>query len=265
MGVLNTTPDSFSDGGSLHVAGMLDMDKVLRRVESMLNAGAAIIDVGGESTRPGATVVPLDQEMSRVLPVVEAVAQRFDTIISVDTSSPELMRAAADAGAGLLNDVRALSRPGAVEAAAETGLAVCLMHMLGSPEMMQDNPSYSDVQKEVATYLLARVDICRKAGIDANKLILDPGFGFGKTAEHNLQLLNRLPAFVDLGYPVLVGLSRKSVIGKVLNRDVSDRLAGSLGLAVMAVTKGAAIIRAHDIAETVDAVRIAQAVMVEHY
>ena len=264
MGVLNTTPDSFSDGGTLHVEGKLNLTKVLRRVENMLNAGAAIIDVGGESTRPGALAVSLDQEMSRVVPVVEAIAARFNTIISVDTSSPELMRAAADVGAGLLNDVRALDRSGAVEAVAETGLPVCLMHMLGSPEMMQDNPSYQDPQKEVASYLLARADVCLKAGIDAGKILLDPGFGFGKTTEHNLQLLNRLPVLAGLGYPVLVGLSRKSIIGKVLNRDIDNRLAGGLALAVMAVARGASIIRTHDVAETVDAVRMAQAVMAEH-
>lgn len=264
MGVLNTTPDSFSDGGTLHVAGKLDLSKVLRRVEGMLGAGAAIIDVGGESTRPGALAVSLDHEMSRVLPVIEAIAARFDAVISVDTSSPELMRAAASAGAGLLNDVRALSRDGAVEAAAKTGLPVCLMHMLGSPEMMQDNPSYDDVQKEVASYLLARADVCFKAGIDASKILLDPGFGFGKTTEHNLQLLSRLPALAALGYPVLVGLSRKSIIGKVLNRGVNDRLVGGLALAVMAVAGGASIVRTHDVAETVDAVRMAHAVIVEH-
>ena len=264
MGILNTTPDSFSDGGSLHVAGALSIDKVLKRVDQMVDAGAAIIDVGGESTRPGADAVSLDQEMSRVLPVVEAIAKRFDVIISVDTSSPSLMSDAASAGAGLLNDVRALTRAGALSAAVDTGLPVCLMHMLGSPEMMQDAPDYSDVQEEVASYLLARASACIEAGIAADKILIDPGFGFGKTVEHNLQLLNRLPAFASLGYPVLVGLSRKSIIGKVLNRDIGGRMAGSLALAVMAISKGAAIIRAHDVAETVDAVRMAQAVMVEH-
>ena len=264
MGVLNTTPDSFSDGGTLHVAGKLDLSKVLRRVEGMLNAGAAIIDIGGESTRPGAEPVSLEQEVSRVLPVVEAIAERFDTIISIDTSSPELMCAASAAGAGLLNDVRALTSDGAIEAAASTRLPVCLMHMLGSPKIMQINPSYQDVQKEVASYLLVRADACIEAGITADRILLDPGFGFGKSVSHNLQLLNRLPVLTALGYPVLVGLSRKSIIGKVLGREVGERMAGSLALAVMAVSKGASIIRAHDVAETVDAVRMAQAVMAEH-
>lgn len=263
MGVLNTTPDSFSDGGSLHVSGRLNLSQALSRVEKMLQQGAAIIDVGGESTRPGAQSVSLDEEMDRVLPIVEAISRRFDTIVSVDTSSPELMVESARLGAGLLNDVRALTRLGAIEAAAQTGLPVCLMHMLGTPQMMQDNPQYQDVQQEVAQYLEGRVKACLAGGVPAERLLLDPGFGFGKSAEHNLQLLNRLSAFKALGYPVLVGLSRKSIIGNVLNREVDQRLAGSLSVAVLAVAKGASIIRVHDVEETVDAVRMAYAVLTE--
>lgn len=263
MGVLNVTPDSFSDGGQLHKEGQLNLDKVLLRTESMLAEGAAIIDVGGESTRPGALPVSTQQEMDRVLPVVEAIAGRFDTIISVDTSSPNLMLEAAAAGAGLLNDIRALQRPGAFKAAAATGLPVCLMHMQGEPGTMQQAPVYHDVVAEVTAYLLERAEQCVHAGIARRNLLLDPGFGFGKTVEHNLALLNRLPKLVEKGYPVLVGLSRKSLIGKVLGREVNERLAASLALATVAANHGAKIIRAHDVAETVDAVRICDMVMRE--
>ncbi|MCR8921241.1 dihydropteroate synthase [Dasania sp. GY-MA-18] len=256
MAVLNVTPDSFSDGGSLSSAGQLNQQKVLQRVERILAEGASIIDVGGESTRPGATPVPLAEEMDRVLPVVEAISQRFDAVISVDTSSPELMLAAADCGAGLLNDVRALERPGAVTAAVQTGLPVCLMHMQGSPAMMQNNPNYQSVVTEVAQYLSGRAESCMAAGVEPGRIIIDPGFGFGKTAEHNLQLLKQLPQLQDLGFPILVGLSRKSLIGQVLGREVNERLAGSLALALMSVMHGAAIVRVHDVAETVDAIRL---------
>ena len=227
MGVLNVTPDSFSDGGALYQQGHLNLDKVLARAEQMLAQGAAIIDIGGESTRPGAEPVSLQEECDRVLPVVEAISGRFDAIISVDTSTPELMTAAAAAGAGLLNDVRALERSGAVKAAAQMELPVCLMHMQGQPQTMQDQPSYYDVVSDVLAYLKERADICARAGIDRSRLLIDPGFGFGKTVDHNLLLLQQLPELVKLGYPVLVGLSRKSLIGKVLGRDVDQRLAGS--------------------------------------
>ncbi|MGK0441849.1 MAG: dihydropteroate synthase [Pseudohongiellaceae bacterium] len=260
MGVLNVTPDSFSDGGQLEKAGSLDLDKVLHRVDQMLVDGASVIDVGGESTRPGAELVCLTVEMDRVLPVVEAVKRRFDTIISIDTSSPELMLEAAALGAGLLNDVRALERKGAIEAAVKTGLPVCLMHMQGSPEMMQNNPQYKNVLSDVATYLQGRAEACVSAGMDRKNIMIDPGFGFGKTVQHNLQLLKNLQQLTDLGFPVLVGLSRKSVIGKVLGRDVGKRLAGSLALALMAVINGASIIRVHDVAETADALKLYQAV-----
>ena len=261
MGVLNVTPDSFSDGGSLHQHGSLNLDKALSRCAQMLEQGANIIDVGGESTRPGAEPVSLQQEMDRVLPVVEAIGQRFDTIISVDTSSPELMLAAATAGAGLLNDVRALTRSGAIAAALETALPVCLMHMQGQPKTMQAQPlAYQDVVAEVETYLLERARSCEQAGIKRENIVVDPGFGFGKSVEHNLALLNRLPQLVAKGYPVLAGLSRKSLIGKVLGRDVDQRLAGSLALALLAAQRGASIIRVHDIQETADALRLMVAV-----
>jgi len=263
MGVLNVTPDSFSDGGKLLSAGRPSLDKVLARTAQMLSEGAAIIDVGGESTRPGAAPVSVQQELDRVIPVVEAISARFDTIVSVDTSAAEVMAAAAAAGAGLINDVRALVREGALAAAVATGLPVCLMHMQGKPQTMQCEPRYSDVIGEVSAYLLGRLACCRAAGIDDSQIVLDPGFGFGKSAQHNLSLLNRLPSLVALGYPVLVGLSRKSVIGAVLARDVEGRLAGSLSLAVLAVDRGATIIRAHDIQQTVDAVAMTAAVLAE--
>jgi dihydropteroate synthase len=263
MGVLNITPDSFSDGGALHVGGRPSVDKVLIHAEKMIADGAAIIDVGGESTRPGADVVPLQEEMDRVLPVVELLNQRFDAVISVDTSSPELMLEAAKLGAGLLNDVRALEKPGAIAAVISTGLPVCLMHMKGQPQTMQADPRYSDVVQDVSDYLQQRVRLCLSEGIHSKNIILDPGFGFGKSVEHNLKLLNRLSQIVGLGHPVLVGLSRKSLIGKLLGRDVQQRLAGSLALATLAVSRGASIIRVHDVAQTVDAVKLCNAVINE--
>ncbi len=261
MAVLNTTPDSFSDGGDLFVSGSLSLDKVLHRVELTLDQGAVIIDVGGESTRPGAVPVTLQEEMDRVLPVVEAINRRFDTIISVDSSSPELMLEAASLGAGLLNDVRALQREGALQAAAATGLPVCLMHMKGQPETMQHRPDYQkDVVVEVASFLKTRVTESIQNGIKPENILLDPGFGFGKTVAHNLRLLNQLPQLVELGYPVLVGLSRKSMIGKILNREVDQRLAGSLALALLAAERGASIIRVHDVQETADVLTMLDAV-----
>ncbi len=261
MGVLNVTPDSFSDGGQLHSAGLLDVDRVLRHAEQMLAAGAAIIDVGGESTRPGAATVSLTEEMGRVLPVVEAISERLDVVVSVDTSSPELMLAAAAAGAGLLNDVRALSRPGAVAAARDSGLPVCLMHMQGQPDTMQQRPDYCDVIAEVSAFLQDRVEQCIAEGMARENIIVDPGFGFGKSVDHNLLLLQGLRGVEALGYPVLVGLSRKSMIGKLLGAQVNERLPGSLALATVAVLHGASIVRAHDVKETVDAVRLSHAVL----
>ena len=253
MGVLNTTPDSFSDGGLFYRDGRLDPDLVLAAARQMVEDGAAVLDVGGESTRPGAAPVSTEEEMARVLPVVEAVASELDVIISLDSSTPALMREGAALGAGLINDVRALSRAGALEAAAQTGLPVCLMHMQGDPGNMQDTPAYDNVVHEVTAFLRQRVLACEAAGIRRDRLVLDPGFGFGKTVGHNLQLLQGLLHLVDEGMPVLVGLSRKSMIGKLIGREVAERLPASLALAVMAAERGASIIRTHDVRATADA------------
>jgi dihydropteroate synthase len=255
MGVLNITPDSFSDGGRF-VTREAAVQQGLRLSEE----GAAIIDVGGESTRPGAEPVSLDEELRRVLPVVEALAARTHSVISVDTSRPEVMRRAAAAGAGLLNDIRALRETGALQAAVASGCAVCLMHMQGEPRTMQRAPSYRDVVAEVGQFLAARVRVCRAAGLTPDRILLDPGFGFGKTLEHNLELLRRLPELAGLEYPLLAGLSRKSMLGTLTGRAVDDRVHGSVALATIAVLGGAQIIRAHDVAATIDAVRVAAAV-----
>lgn len=254
MGVLNTTPDSFSDGGTLYQGARLDIEKAMARARDMVAAGAAILDIGGESTRPGAAPVSQQEEIDRVVPLVERVAAECAVVISVDTSTPLLMREAARAGAGLLNDVRALTREGALDAAAATGLPVCLMHMQGEPHTMQVAPQYSDVVGEVSEYLRARVGACAGHGIDRHRILLDPGFGFGKSVIHNMQLLKGLTQLAALDFPLVVGLSRKSIIGKLLGRDVAQRLPASLALAVLAVERGAAIIRTHDVAATADAV-----------
>ncbi|NQX87038.1 MAG: dihydropteroate synthase [Halioglobus sp.] len=259
MGVINTTPDSFSDGGTLYRGKRLDIDRTMQRAHSMAEAGAAILDIGGESTRPGATAVSLQEEMDRVLPVVERVKAELEVVCSVDTSAPEVMRAAAAAGAGLLNDVRALTREGALAAAAATGLPVCLMHMRGEPDTMQSAPRYTDVVRDVCDFLNTRVAVCEAQGIARHQLVLDPGFGFGKTVEHNLQLLQALPRISALGLPLLVGLSRKSMIGNLLGRAVDARLPASLALAVLAVERGASIIRSHDVAATADALAMCAA------
>lgn len=263
MGVLNVTPDSFSDGGRFIETGAADvhLDGILRTVETMIADGASIIDVGGESTRPGAEIVGVQQEMDRVLPAVEAIRKHFDVIISVDTSTPRLMTESAAAGAGLINDVRALQREGAVEAARDTGLPICLMHMKGEPQNMQQNPQYEDVVSDVIGYLNERVQVCCDAGIERSRLLLDPGFGFAKTLQHNLELLDRLEELASLRLPLLVGMSRKSMVGQVLNKPVDERLYGSLAVAVMAVAKGAHIVRCHDVAATADAIKMAAAVM----
>ncbi|GAB5451414.1 MAG: dihydropteroate synthase [Halioglobus sp.] len=253
MGVINATPDSFSDGGTLFRGSDLDLQLAMERARAMVASGAAILDIGGESTRPGAAPVSSQQEMDRVLPLVEKIARELDVVISVDTSSPELMLGAADAGAGMLNDVRALTREGAIDAASKTGLPVCLMHMRGEPQDMQHDPVYDDVVTEVLAYLSQRVAACIDAGIARENLLLDPGFGFGKTVDHNLHLLHDLARLSELGLPVLVGLSRKSMIGKLLGRDVDERLPASLALAVLAVERGAAIVRTHDVKATADA------------
>lgn len=260
MGILNATPDSFSDGGQLYGQTGLCVDLALKRAEQMLVEGASIIDVGGESTRPGASIVGLEEELARVVPVVEAISQELDVVISVDTSSPEVMCEAAKVGAGIINDVRALTREGALAAAAQTGLPVCLMHMQGQPDHMQDKPGYENVALDVMNFLQQRVSECEAAGIARSKICLDPGFGFGKTDAHNLQLLKQLPQLVEQGFPVLAGLSRKSILGRLLNRDTDARLAGSLALAMLAVQGGANILRVHDVAATVDVINVQLAV-----
>ncbi len=260
MGVINTTPDSFSDGGTLYQQSRLNIDLAMERAREMVNSGAAILDIGGESTRPGAAPITPQQEADRVLPLVERIAAELDVVISVDTSTAQLMTEAASLGAGLINDVRALTREGALEAAADSGLPVCLMHMQGSPDTMQAAPTYTDVVQEVEQYLLQRVTACEAAGISRDKLLLDPGFGFGKSVEHNLALLRALPALSSKGLPVLVGLSRKSMIGKLIGREVDDRLPASLSLAVLAAQGGARIIRTHDVAATNDALAMLRAV-----
>lgn len=255
MGVLNVTPDSFSDGGNF-----ASVDQALAHASRMVDEGAAIIDVGGESTRPGAAPVSTREELRRVVPVVEALRARLPVVVSVDTSKPEVMTAAVAAGAGLINDIRALQDEAALAAAARSGAAVCLMHMQGEPRTMQDQPQYRDVVGEVVTFLERRVAACIAAGISRDRLLVDPGFGFGKTLAHNLMLLRRLDALLPLQLPVLVGISRKSMIGQVLKREVGDRLMGSVACAVLAVWQGAAIIRTHDVRETLDAIRMCQAV-----
>lgn len=258
MGILNVTPDSFSDGGKFN-----KVDHALKHAEQMIANGAAIIDVGGESTRPGAAPVTLQQEMDRVLPIVEGLSSRLDTIISVDTSSPELMLEAAALGTHLINDVRALQKPGALEAASSTGLPVCLMHKQGEPKDMQDDPSYSDVISDVREFFSERLSACVEHGINKDKILLDPGFGFGKLLGHNLTLVNRMEQLSVDGCPLLVGMSRKSMIDGVLNKPVDERLYGSLALAAASVMKGAWIVRVHDVAETADVVRMLNAVKQE--
>jgi dihydropteroate synthase len=259
MGVMNITPDSFSDGGQLLLGRGPDLDQVRRRGCAMVSDGASILDIGGESTRPGAEPVGIQQELDRVIPCIEALAAETGALISVDTSTPEVMRAAAAVGAGLINDVRALRREDALETAAELGLPVCLMHMRGEPATMQIEPRYSDVVTEVKHWLLERVEACRAGGVAADRIWLDPGFGFGKTVAQNLALLDGLPKLAEAGYPVLAGLSRKSLIGKLLGRDVDHRLPASLALAVLAAERGARIIRSHDVRETADALAMVAA------
>jgi dihydropteroate synthase len=255
MGILNVTPDSFSDGGRF-----TERDAALRQAERMLAEGAAIIDVGGESTRPGAAPVSEQQELDRVVPVVEALAGELGALVSVDTSTAAVIRDAAAAGAGMINDVRALRRLGALEAAADSGLPVCLMHMLGEPGDMQDDPRYQDVTAEVIDFLRQRIAACEKAGIPRDRLLIDPGFGFAKTVAHNLTLMNEMAALQALALPMLIGVSRKSLFGKLLGREVNERLPASLAAAVICIERGAMIVRAHDVKETVDVVRFAHAV-----
>lgn len=256
MGILNVTPDSFSDGGRF--AGR---DSALRQAEAMSRDGAAIIDVGGESTRPGATDVSEQEELDRVLPVIEAVVDAVDVPVSIDTSKPAVMRAAVGAGAEMINDIRALREDGALEAAVELQRPVCLMHMQGQPRTMQREPGYGDVVADVAQFLAERVRACAAAGLAEDKIIVDPGFGFGKTPRHNIELLANLRQLRSVGRPILVGLSRKSTLGELTGRDVGDRLPASIAAAVFAVVEGARIVRVHDVRETVDAMRVTAAVL----
>lgn len=256
MGILNVTPDSFSDGGTHNT-----LVEAVKHANLMINAGATIIDIGGESTRPGAADVSVEEELARVIPTVEAIAQRFEVWISVDTSKPEVIRESARVGAHIINDIRSLTEPGALEAAAETGLPVCLMHMQGQPKTMQDAPKYADVFADVERFFIEHIVRCERAGIAKDKLLLDPGFGFGKNLSHNYELLARLGEFHHFGLPLLVGMSRKSMVGQLLNVGPTERLSGSLACAVIAAMQGAQIIRVHDVKETVEALRVVEATL----
>jgi len=262
MGVLNITPDSFSDAGRYFQNHEPVFDRAFRQACVMVEQGAAILDVGGESTRPGAVPVSLQQELDRVLPVVERIGRELDVIVSVDTSRPEVMLEASRLGAGMINDVRALGMEGAVQAAAVSGLSVCLMHMQGSPATMQLAPTYENVVAEVSDFLVQQATRCVEAGIRKSQIILDPGFGFGKSLKHNLFLLQQLQEVVALGFPVLAGLSRKSMLGGITGKPVEQRLAASVAAALLAAQAGAAIVRVHDVAETVDALKVMDAVRV---
>ncbi|HED33411.1 MAG TPA: dihydropteroate synthase [Gammaproteobacteria bacterium] len=254
MGILNTTPDSFSDGGQF--AGV---DHALDHALCMIDEGVDIIDIGGESTRPGAQAVSVDDEIQRVVPVIQAIRQQSGVCISIDTSKPEVMAAAVKAGASLVNDVNALRAEGAVAVCAALDVAVCVMHMQGQPRNMQERPAYTDVVKEVRAFLQQRIESCVAAGIKQDKIIIDPGFGFGKTRRHNMQLLQKLDEFTALGAPVLLGLSRKSVLGAILDAPVEQRLHGSVAAAVLGWTKGAQIFRVHDVKPAVDALKVCMA------
>ena len=259
MGIVNMTPDSFSDGGNYN-----NLDDAMRRVDSMIQAGASFIDVGGESTRPGAAEVSVEEELDRVIPLVEKIARYFDVWISVDTSKPQVITESAKAGAHLINDIRALTEPGAIEAAAKTQLPVCIMHMQGDPKTMQNAPHYQqDIYQEVDQFFTQHINRCINAGIERQKIILDPGFGFGKTLQHNYRLLAKLKNFHHFGLPLLVGMSRKSMIGQVLNVPPQERMIGSVSCAVIAAMQSAQIIRVHDVKETFDALRIVQATLAE--
>jgi len=251
MGILNVTPDSFSDGGQF-----LSADVALGQAASMAEQGADIIDVGGESTRPGAEELPAQQELERILPVIESITGRLDVAVSVDTSKPEVMQAAVAAGAVLINDIYALRREGAMEAAAGLDASVCLMHMQGTPATMQDRPEYAELPREIVDFLGERVRACRDAGIDAGRLIVDPGFGFGKNDQHNLKILANLGEFRALQLPLLVGLSRKRTLGKLAGKEADQLVAAGVAAAVIAVSNGAHIIRTHDVGPTVDALKV---------
>ncbi len=260
MGILNVTPDSFFDGGRLFRDGRVDLDRLCRRAEILVTEGADLLDIGGESTRPGAARVSIEQELDRVVPVVDTLARKFDVALSIDTSAPAVMTAAAAVGAAMINDVRALRRPGALQAVARASLPVCLMHTGGEPETMQDHIAYDDVVVEVSDFLRSRIAACVEAGIDENKLLVDPGFGFGKSLQHNLKLFKALPELASLGAPLMIGVSRKSMIGALLDRRIDERMLGSVVLAVLAAQSGAQVLRVHDVGATVDALKIMSAV-----
>jgi dihydropteroate synthase len=264
MGIVNVTPDSFSDGGQFGC-----FDAACAHVDKLVAEGAKIIDIGGESTRPGAAEVSLAEELARVIPVIEYAAKKYasaagDIWISIDTSKPEVMDAAIKAGANMINDVRALQLEGALEMAARLQVPVCLMHMKGEPKDMQDAPEYQDIIQEVGDFFEARIQACLESGIQREQILLDPGFGFGKTLEHNYQLLAQLPSLHAFHLPILIGLSRKRMIGELLQRDVTERLAGSLAGALIAAQQGARILRVHDVAETQDVLAVMSATMASH-
>jgi dihydropteroate synthase len=259
MGILNVTPDSFSDGGKFDT-----LDNALTQAKRMIEAGVTIIDIGGESTRPGAPDVALEEELQRVIPVITAIRQHSDVWISIDTSKAEVMRQAILAGADIINDVRALQEPGALEVAAQAGLPICLMHMQGQPRTMQANPHYEDLVKEVGEFLQERIEACEKVGIQREQLILDPGFGFGKTLEHNYHMLAHLEEFHQFGLPILAGMSRKSMLFKLLDKAPAECVAASVSCATIAAMKGAQIIRVHDFEQTLDAMKIVSMVKANH-
>ena len=263
MGVLNVTPDSFSDGGNLFSddGKSLDYDAAMRQVAIMQKAGAMIIDVGGESTRPGAARISESEELDRVVPIIETISDRIDVAISIDTNKPAVMRAAVKAGASMINDIYALRQEGAMEAALDLDAAICLMHMQGEPSMMQDQPNYQDIPGDILEFMSRRLAACRSSGISADRIVIVPGFGFGKTHEHNVRLLAKLEQFQKLEVPLLIGLSRKSTLGYLTGKDVEDRLSSGIAAAVIAVQRGANIVRTHDVESTVDALKIAHAVM----
>ena len=254
MGILNLTPDSFSDGGL-----WTGKSAAVQHALAMQDAGADIIDVGGESTRPGADAVPLQEELDRVIPVIESIVPQLRVPVSIDTSKPEVMREAVAAGAGMINDVCALRIPGALQAAADMAVPVCLMHMLGDPRVMQNDPVYDDVALDVADFLLQRAELCASNGISKDNIVLDPGFGFGKTLQQNITLFHALPELISKAYPVMVGISRKSMIGQLTGKELTERVPGSITAAVLAAQMGAAIVRVHDVAETSDALKVATA------
>ncbi len=256
MAIINVTPDSFSDGGQFST-----FENACKQVDKVIEEGATILDIGGESTRPGATDVSVEEELARVIPVIEYAAKHPNIWISIDTSKPEVMEKAVAAGAHIINDVRALQAPGAVAMATSLDVPVCLMHMQGKPETMQDNPSYDNVIQQVIDFLSLRIDYCVAAGMPRENIIIDPGFGFGKTLAHNYELLAKLPELHSMHLPVLIGLSRKSMIGDLLQRNVDERLAGSLAGAMIAAQQGAQILRVHDVKETVDALTVMSATM----